>query len=107
MFSSSIADTRLLSATERTVIPIGSHAQDTTITAAETLTAPAGARKLFIQVLGSANIRVRFDGVDPTASIGFQIKPDDGIVCLYVGTGVGVRVIAESGSPEIQYQWSE
>jgi len=47
--------------------PVGAHAEDTTVSAATTLTPPTGATKLLLQALAQ-NIRFTLDGTVPTAS---------------------------------------
>lgn len=84
--------------------PTDTHETDATLSSAKTLTPPVGATGLLIQV-EDQNIRIRLDGVNPTASMGFQLKPEQGVVRIDVMSGMTVRVIEETTTASIQYLW--
>jgi hypothetical protein len=48
-------------------------------------------------------IRIRFDGVDPTASVGFTI-PKDTATRVDVGIGTTLKIITQSGSTNVYWQ---
>jgi len=82
--------------------PVGSHTQNSSLSSAQTLTKPAGASRIFLQAL-TQNIRVTLDGTTPTASKGFQVTSGEYIVIPFGGTAI--KVIEESASASIEYQW--
>lgn len=88
---------------ERVFTPLGAHASNGSLASAAVLTAPAGADFLMLQAI-SQNVRFRLDGVNPTASVGFQLAAGDAIT-LPVNPGDTLRVIEEAASATIQYQW--
>ena len=86
-------------------VPEGSHNQDATISSATTLTKPSsGAAKLLIQAVDQ-NVRFTLDGTAPTTSKGFVLKADWPPILLQVGTGVTVKVIEETATGGVEYQW--
>lgn len=86
-------------------IPEGPHQQDATISSATTLSKPAwGASKLLIQAVDQ-NLRMTLDGTTPTASKGFVLEADKPPVLVYVGEGVTVKVIEETATGGVEYQW--
>ena len=95
---------RVLSILLRAFDPVGSHLQDTTIAAATTLSAPPGANKLLIQAFG-ANVRYTLDGVDPTATFGFQLKADDPPIVIPFGPTTIVKVIEETTTATVDFQF--
>jgi hypothetical protein len=83
--------------------PVGSHTTDASVSAAETLTPPAGASFVRLETTTQA-VRYTLDGTTPTASVGFLIAvgvPTD----IYVGSGSTLKVIQAAASASIQYQW--
>lgn len=86
--------------------PIGSHYDGTTISSATTLTPPAGATKILIQAL-DANVRLTLDGSDPTATKGFQLVDGDPLIMLPLSPSTTVKVIQETATADIQYQWGQ
>lgn len=87
-----------------TIAPVGAHG-DSAVAAALLLTPPAGATKLLIQALGG-NVRYRLDGVDPTATVGFQLRDGDAPLLIPLAAGGSVRAIGEAAGARVQYQWS-
>lgn len=81
----------------------GAHGVDTTISTATTLTPPSGADALLLQAFTQA-VRWTVDGTTPTASTGFQL-PAGSSVLIEVGDGQTVKVIEETATASIQYQW--
>jgi len=82
----------------------GSHAQDATISAATTLTQPAGANAILIQAFAQ-NVRYTLDGTTPTATLGFRIAAGDEKLIPVPASGMTVKVIEETASASIDYQW--
>lgn len=80
----------------------GSHAQDATISSATTLTKPAGATHIMMQATAQ-NVRYLLDGTNPTTSKGFVLVPGSPIHLPV--PGADVRVIEESATATIEYQW--
>ena len=83
-------------------IPVGSHTTDATVSAATTLTRPAGATRLLLQT-STQNVRFTLDGTTPTATTGFLVTTTDGPVTIE--TVLDVEVIEVAASATIQYQW--
>ncbi len=83
--------------------PQGSHTRNTSLSAAVTLTPPAGTDALAIQAL-TQPIRYTLDGTTPTATVGFKVAAGDSDI-IPIAAGVTVKVIEETASAEIQYQW--
>jgi len=82
---------------------IGDHA-GTTTAGTVTLTKPAGARELMIQVL-TQNARYCYGTVAPSATIGFQLAAGAAPVIIKLWLGTAIQLCAESGTASIQYQW--
>lgn len=82
--------------------PVGSHASNSSLSSAVTLTKPAGASAIMMQAI-TQNVRYRLDAGTPTASLGFQLAAGDYI--LLPVPGDDVRVIEETASAVLQYQW--
>jgi len=87
-----------------TFSPLGAHSSGATISSATTLTPATGATKLLVQAL-TKNVRFTLDGTAPTASLGFQIVAGDPPVVIPVGNGTVIKVIEESATASLQYQW--
>jgi hypothetical protein len=90
--------------TPRPFRPVGSHTANSSLATAVTLTAPSGATKLLIQAL-TQNVRLTLDNTTPTASVGFQLKAADPAVIIPISGGTTIKVIEETASGVIQYQW--
>lgn len=84
--------------------PVDAHSSGADISSATPLTPPAGATKLLIQAI-TQNVRYTLDGTTPTASVGFQLKAGDPPVVIPVGEDTGVKVIQETATASLQYQW--
>lgn len=93
-------------AVEGLFTPVGSHVAGTVISSAVTITTtqPAASSKLLIQAI-TQNIRYTLDGTTPTASVGFQLKAGDPPVLIPVRSGMAIKVIEETATGSIQYQW--
>lgn len=83
--------------------PVGAHARNATLSAAVTLTAPAGANTLWVTV-ETQNVRVRFDGTSPTATTGVLWYAGQTYI-LAVSALQAIKVIEEAASAVINYQW--
>ena len=84
--------------------PVGSHGFDPTLTSAVALVNPPGATKLLIQAL-TQNVRYTLDGTTPTASKGFQLKAGDPPVIIPISSRTTVKIIQESATASVQYQF--
>ena len=84
--------------------PVGSHVDGTVITSAVTLTPPTGATKILIQAVGQ-NIRITLDGTVPAATTGFVLVANDPPLLIPLGNDTVLKVIEESATADIQYQW--
>lgn len=98
----SVTDTYFM--TPRAFSPVGAHGSYGSLAAAVTLTPPATANTLLIQATGQ-NVRYTVDGTTPTASAGFRLRSDDSPVIIDIGVGMTVKVIEESATATVQYQW--
>lgn len=83
--------------------PTGAHTTNATLSSAQTLTRPTGADVLYLQAFAQA-VRYTLDGTTPTASTGFRLAANEFRV-IEVGEATAVKVIEETGSASIQYQW--
>jgi len=83
--------------------PVGAHASDNVTTAA-TLVKPVGANKALLQAL-TQNVRYTLDGSAPSGSAGFQLKAGDPPRQIAVDGGITLKVITETGTASLQYQW--
>jgi hypothetical protein len=98
----SVTDTYFM--TPRALTPVGDHVSNGAISSATTLTPPATANALLIQATGQ-NVRYTLDGTTPTASVGFVLRQDDQPLVIDLGVGMTVKVIEESATATIEYQW--
>lgn len=85
--------------------PVGAHVSAPDISSATTLTAPDGATKLLAQAL-TQNVRFTLDGSAPTASRGFLLAAGDPPVVIPLGSGTTIKVIQESATADLEYQWA-
>lgn len=70
--------------------------------AATTLSIPEGAD--FILIEGHQHdLRIRFDGTDPTTTVGFKI-PKDTPTTVYVGIGTTIKITAIENHPAVYWQ---
>lgn len=86
--------------------PVGAHNDGHDISSAVTLTPPATATKVIIQAI-EQNIRFTLDGTTPTATKGFQIVAGESPITIPVGSGTTLKVIEETATADMQYQWSK
>ena len=84
--------------------PVGSHTNDTDISAADTLTVPAGATMLLIQS-SVADCRYTLDGTTPTAAVGFTLVAGADPTLILLDDGVTVKIIEEGSSALLDYQF--
>lgn len=84
------------------ITPVGAHTQVTPVPVA-TVAVAAGATAIMMQVQAQ-NVRYRLDGVNPTATLGFQLKAGDPPVVVPV-TGADIRFIQEVAGAILDYQW--
>uniref|UniRef100_A0A6M3KTM5 Uncharacterized protein n=1 Tax=viral metagenome TaxID=1070528 RepID=A0A6M3KTM5_9ZZZZ len=83
---------------------VGPHYDGTVISSAVTLTPPAGAHGIRMQAL-TQNVRYTLDGTVPTATTGFQLKAADAAIVVPLSTSMSIKVIEETATADIQYQW--
>lgn len=86
--------------------PLGAHSAGLNISTAQTLPRPAGATLLLLQAL-TQNARLTLDGTAPSATVGFQIKAGDPPVLIPVAASALVKVIQETATCSLQYQWGQ
>lgn len=86
-----------------TIRGIGDHGNNGSLSSVVTLTPPNGASQILMQAL-TQNIRFRLDNGTPTASVGFQLKAGDPPLLIWVG-GNDIKIIEETASANVQYQW--
>lgn len=86
--------------------PVTDHLQNGSLSSVVTLTPPSeSAQVLAIQALTkSIRYTVTIGGSSPSASSGFQITAG-GSDIIPVASGAVVKVIEESASASIEYQW--
>jgi hypothetical protein len=92
---------------EFSVLPVGAHTRNASLGTAVTLTVPANASGLFLQV-ESGNINYTLDGTTPTTGatgVGFKRAATDGVVRIDLHPLATVRVIEQAASAVIQYQF--
>lgn len=91
---------------ELTFKPLGDHTSNSTLSTATTLARAAGGTLLLVQAI-TQNVRLTLDGTTPTASVGFQLKAGDPPALWPVPVEAEVKVIEETASANIQYQWGQ
>ena len=84
--------------------PLGSHVNDTDISAADALTPASGATMLLIQA-SDADVRFTLDGTTPTAAVGFTLVAGLGPTLILLEDGMTVTVIEEGTGAILDYQW--
>lgn len=82
---------------------IGSHVSNSSLSAAVSVSIPAGGNFLMIQAF-TQNIRATLDGTTPTATVGFQVDAGADPLLLPVQGGSTVKIIEETASASVQYQ---
>lgn len=82
---------------------VGAQTRNAALSSAVTLTAPAGANTLWISV-ETQNVRVRFDGSAPTATVGLLLYAGQTYI-LAVSALQAIQVIEATASAAINYQW--
>ncbi len=87
---------------------VGTHGTNASLASAVTLTPPAGADRIQIQVQGGVDKIVRYtlDGTTPTASVGFQMYAGD-LYRIQIGTGMTLKIIQETTGTSVAYQWGK
>lgn len=83
--------------------PVGTHVRNATLSAAVTLTTPAGANALWISV-ETQNVRIRLDGTAPDATTGLLLYAGQTYI-IAVGTAQALKLIETAASAVINYQW--
>ena len=84
--------------------PVGAHGTIALGTAGTAIAAATGANKVLIQALDQ-NIRYTLDGVAAGATFGFQLKAADPALIIPLGGATVVKLVAETGTASLQYQW--
>ncbi len=83
---------------------IGAHINRADLATAQTLTVPAGATLLLVQA-ETQNVRLRFDGTAPTASIGFVVKAANDPIAYPVNDGMVIKAIEVATTAVLQGQF--
>jgi hypothetical protein len=88
------------------LVPVGSHGYDATISAATVLSRPAGFSPdgVLLQAIDQ-DVSFTIDGTTPTASIGFVIKAGADPVLIDMSGGQTLTVIEVTATATVQYQW--
>ena len=83
---------------------VGSHTQNSSMSSAVSITVPAGAGQWMVGAL-TQNVRFTLDGTTPTASKGFQIKAGEPFLLVSVTPGNTIKVIEETATAVLDYQF--
>ncbi len=89
--------------------PVGSHARNTSIDTAATITPTGdavGAEYIMIQALAQ-NVRFTLDGSVPTAAQGFRLAVGDRQVLPLVPNITQIKVISETAGAAVEYQYGK
>lgn len=86
------------------IVPIGSHLENTSLSTAVSLSKPNGCVYLLLQSLAQ-NIRYRFDGISPDNNTGFQLTAGDPPILIDMSRINQITIIEETSGAIIQYQW--
>ena len=101
------AKTQRVAVADFAIAPVGAHTTNSSLGSAVTLTQPSGASRILLQAF-TQNVRFLFTETTnttvPTASVGFRLLAGERID-LSVPTGCLLKVIEETASASIQYQW--
>lgn len=81
---------------------VGSH-NTIACTTVQPITLPTGANAILVQATGQ-NIRIRFDGANPTAASGFQIRAGDPPTLIILGNSVTFLALQETASGFLEWQ---
>lgn len=84
--------------------PVGSHVSNGSISSATTITIPANCNGILWNAK-TQNVRYTLDGTTPTASVGHVLLASGGTELLPLGTGVILRVIEETTTAVLNYQF--
>jgi len=84
--------------------PVSSHNDGLAISSVQTITVPSGANKWMVQAL-TQNVRFTLDGTAATTTCGFQLKAGDPPIIIPVGSRTTIKVIEESATADLQYQF--
>lgn len=68
----------------------------------QTITPPAGTDFVILEA-HQHDLRVRFDGTDPTSTVGFKIVKDNPVKIDY-GQDVTIKIIAMENGPAVYWQ---
>ena len=79
--------------------PVSNHRTGT----ANSISVPDNASMVLVQPIG-ANVRVKVDGGTATSSAGFQVASGTSQFFPVAGATT-ISIVAESGSPNLQYQF--
>jgi hypothetical protein len=89
------------------IAPINAHITNSSLSSAVSLVQPNSASRILLQAF-SQNVRFLFtentSNVVPTSSVGFRLLAGERID-LSVPAGTILKVIEETASASIQYQW--
>lgn len=89
------------------ISPVGAHLTNATLSSAVTLVKPEGANRILLQAF-TQNVRFLFTETTstdvPTATKGFRLLANER-VDLPIPTGTILKLIEETASASIEYQW--
>ena len=95
---------RILEILLRAFNPVFTHSQNSSLSSAVTLVPETGSNKLLIQAFTN-NVRYTLDGTTPTASLGFVLTAGDAPLVIPIGSATIVKVIEETASASIDFQF--
>lgn len=85
--------------------PSGAHNSGLSISSAQTITIPDGATKWIVQTIDQ-NVRYTLDGTTPTTSSGFRLTADRDPIVIPISPGTTLKVIEETGTADLEYQFA-
>jgi len=83
---------------------VGSHTQNTSLSSAATIAVPPRATYMMAQAQ-TQNVRLRFDGTAPTATVGFLLTAGGEPVLIPVPSNGQVKAIETTASAKLDYQF--
>lgn len=86
-----------------TITPIGAHTSNGTLSSAITPSIPTGANVVLLVAYTQA-IRYTLDGTTPTSTTGFRV-PVQTVTEIALGRGAVLKIIEETASASVQYQF--
>jgi len=83
---------------------VGAHTQNTSLSSAVSVTAPAAANAVLLNTQSKA-VFFTLDGTDPTTTKGLLLEADKGAILIPVYGGQVLKFIEASASAKLDYQF--